>query len=194
MVIANFGGLFLQFGSIIDVLFQLENLGFFAFVLPFLLVFAIIYGILQAVHIFGDNKAVHIIIGVVLGLMSIRLPFFADFLTEVTPRLGVGLTILLVLLILVGLFTPKKSTSAILWILFAVGAIIAIVVIVQTSNVLGYLGIGAFSSEIIGWIVMIAVLIGVIVAVVAGKGEREGGEEGYGPLWPAILGQGKPPK
>ena len=41
---------------------------------------------------------------------------------------------------------------------------------------------------------MIVVLIGVIVAVVAGKGEREGGEEGYGPLWPAILGQGKPPK
>ena len=43
MVIANFGGLFLQFGSIIDVLFQLENLGFFAFVLPFLLVFTIVF-------------------------------------------------------------------------------------------------------------------------------------------------------
>ncbi len=156
-------------GSIIDILFQLENLGFFDFILPFLLMFAVVYGILQYMKIFGEDKAVHIIIAVVLGLISIRLPFYSQFLTEMSPRLAVGLIVLLALLILVGMFAPNQSRGTIGWILFAVGAVIFIVIAVQTFNALSYLNGYVDSSEIIGWVVMVAILIGVIVAIAAGN-------------------------
>ena len=180
----------MAFGSIVDILFQLENLGFFQFILPFLLIFAIVFGILSYMRIFGDQKAVHVIIALVLGLLAIRLPFFSAFLSEVTPRLGVGLVVLLALLILTGLFTPDASRGTLGWILLGVGTVIFIIVAVQTFNALSYFGYAGFfsSSEIIGWVVMVALLIGVIVAVVAGKG---GGthSKGLAPLWEAITGE-----
>ena len=159
----------MAFGSIIDILFQLENLGFYDFILPFLLMFAIVYGILQYMKIFGEDKAVHIIIAIVLGLISIRLPFYADFLTVISPKLAIGLIVLLSLLILVGMFTPNNSRTSIGWILFGVGAVIFIIVAVQTFNDLNFINGYLQSSEIIGWVVMIAILIGVIVAIAAGS-------------------------
>ena len=174
----------MAFGSIGDVFYQLENLGFFDIVLPFLLIFGVVYGILQYMKIFGqDNKGVHAMIAIILGLLAIRLPFFSAFLAELSPRLGVGLTILLGILLLIGLFTPSNSRGTIAWILLSVGALIFIVILIQTGNVLSDFGFGNgfFSEEIIGWLVMVAVLIGVIVAVVAGKGGE--GSHGPAPLW-----------
>ena len=142
----------MAYSSIVDVLYQLEGLGFFDFLLPFLLIFAVIFGILEATHIFGaDNKPIRMIIAIVLGFLSIRLPFFSAFLSEITPRLGVGITILLAAMILVGLFTQKKSTSTVLWILFGVGAAIFLVILVQSANALSYFGYGSgfFSDQVI---------------------------------------------
>jgi len=180
----------MAFGNIGDVFYQLENLGFFDIVLPFLLIFGVVYGILQYMKIFGsENKGVHAMIAIILGLLAIRLPFFSAFLSEISPRLGVGLTILLGLLLLIGLFTPESSRGTIAWILLSVGAIIFIVILVQTGNVLGDFGLGHgfFSEEIIGWLVMVAVLIGVIVAVVAGRSGGQSTGSYPAPFWGGSL-------
>lgn len=52
-------GVFLQYygytgGDIGNFLSQLEQMGFFAYALPFLLIFAITFGILSKVHIFKN--------------------------------------------------------------------------------------------------------------------------------------------
>lgn len=177
-------------GNIFDIFYQLENLGFFDIVLPFLLAFAVVYGILTYMKIFGTDKAVHVIIAVVIGLLAIRFPFYSAFLSEISPRLGVGLTVLLTALILLGLFAQTKGRSAILWILFALGGIIFLVILVQTGSVLGFIGAGYFSQEAIGWLVMVAVLIGIIVAVVSSKGETPGDSH---PVGLFASGAGKPP-
>src|SRR3989344_2025548 len=163
-------------GSIVDVLFQLEGLGFFDFILPFLLMFAVVYGILEYTHIFGkDNKAPRIIVALVLGLLAIRLDFYARFLTEISPRLAVGLIVLLSALILIGMFVPNKSVPTVGWILFALGGLIFIIIAVQTYDALNFFGYSGYfdSSELIGWVVMVAILIGIIVAIVAGKGRED---------------------
>ena len=158
-------------GSILDVLFQLEDLGFFIYILPFLLMFAIVWGILEYTKIFGENgKASRVVVALVLGLLSIRLDFYSNFLTEISPRLAVGLTILVAAIILIGMFIPNESVSTVAWILFALGGLIFIIIAVQTFNALSYFGMaGSFdTSQLIGWVVMIAILIGVIVAIVSG--------------------------
>ncbi|MFH1425134.1 MAG: hypothetical protein ABIG28_00175 [archaeon] len=174
----------MAYNSITDVLMQLEGLGLFEFILPFLLIFAVVYGVLSWMNIFGENKGVHIIISLVIGMLAIRLPFFSAFLSEMAPRLGVGLSIILGVLILVGMFTPKNKRGTIAWILFAIGAVIFIIILVQTSNVMSYWGYGTgfFSEQLIGWIVMLAILIGVIVAVAVGNSSGSASEAPAG-LW-----------
>ena len=94
-------------GAIGDMLSKWQQAGFFSYVLPFLLIFALIFAILERVGIFKDNKAINAIIAAVVGLMSLQVQMVSQFFAEIFPRLGVGLAILLVLLILTGLFIPK---------------------------------------------------------------------------------------
>ncbi len=157
----------MAFGSIADILIQWEYLGFFQFVLPFLLVFAVVFGILSYMNIFGSNKGIHAIVAIVLGLLSIRAGFFSAFLAEIAPRLGVGLTILLAILILIGLFVPQDSTKTVGWVLMGVAGLIVIVILSQLYNVFGFFtgAFGLTSSEIIGYIVMIALVVAIIVIV-----------------------------
>ena len=162
-------------GSIGDILFKWEALGVYDFILPFLLVFAIVYGILSSIKIFGDNaRGIHVIIAVVIGLLSLRYQFFlSTFLSEIFPRLGIGLAIILSVLILVGMFIAKEETRYWGYGLAALGGVIAIVIIFQTFDRLGYGTFGVLGSDFIGWIVLGVLLIGIIIAVGASGGHTE---------------------
>ncbi len=172
------------FGSIADILYQWETLGIFDFVLPFLLVFAIVFGILSATHIIGDNKGIAVIIAFVIGLMSIRYQyFFSSFLSEIFPRLGIGLTVLLTLLILIGLFIAQEEQRYWGYGLAAIGALIAIIIFFQTAENLGWMWLGGSGSDGVGLIVLGIFVIGIIIAVaVSGSKSHKGGEASWGPL------------
>ena len=162
------------FGSIADIFFQWEYLGVFDFILPFLLVFVIVYGILSSTKFFGKNQGVYVIIAFVIGLMSLRYQYFmSSFLSELFPRLGVGLAVLLALLVLVGIFIGDKDNY---WryILMAVGFIIFIIVLWQSSESLGWYWMGNFGSDSVGFVLLIVLLIGAIVAVVTSSREKSG--------------------
>ena len=180
---------FMQFVGYQDIIYQLENLGLFDFILPFLLIFAVVFGVLSATKIFGENRGVHIMIALVIGLLAIRFPIYTDFLKIITPKLGIGLVILLALIILTGLFTPKAARGIILWILMAVGFIVFLVIIVQTYSAFTYgYGLDYFSSNLIGYVILIALLIGVIVAVAASGGRKREGAAAIGEAAKHIFG------
>ncbi len=147
-----------------------EGAGVFEILLPFLLVFAIVYGVLQYMKIFGSDKGIHSIIAIVIAVLAVRYTKFTYFYQELFPRLGIGLTILLVLMILVGLFVTDKSKTVVTWIFLGIGLIVAIAVIYNSAAVFGWVdGFGATTSEWIAWIVSAALLIGVIVIIVIPK-------------------------
>jgi len=137
--------------------------------------FAIIFGVLSYTGIFGDRGGVHVIIALVLGLLAVRWPVYTDFLNIISPKLGVGLVVILVLVILTGLFTPEGSRAVLGWILLGVGVVIFLIVLGSTYsdlNVYRYGG-GFITSELIGYLVLITLLIGVIIAVVVSNGKSE---------------------
>lgn len=160
VMLASYGYYGGEFG---DFLFKLEQYGFFSYVLPFLLIFALVYGILTMTNIFKDNKAVNGIIALVVGLMSLQFDLVPRFFAELFPRLGVGLAVILVALILLGLFMPKAN-----WIsysLFGAAAIVLIVVLIKTAG-----GVGWYSGywwsdnwQLVAGAVFIIAVIGVIV-------------------------------
>ncbi len=118
-------------GATGNFLYQLENLGVFSYILPFLMVFAIVYAILSKAHFLGDNNAVNVILSLAVGLMSLQFNFVSYFFAQIFPRLGIGVIIILVAIILLGLFVDFDSPTSKK--IFGVLAGIGFVVIVYQS-------------------------------------------------------------
>ena len=166
---------FMQSYSFQRVMDQLTDLGLFDFILPFLLIFAVIFGVLSYMKMFGDSRGVNVLIALVIGLLAVRWSGYTDFLKVISPKLGIGLVILLILIILIGLFVPRGAKAVVGWILISIGFIIFLVIMAQTYEILrpAYGGGGFLTEDIVGYLILVALLIGVVVAVVVG-GQKSG--------------------
>jgi hypothetical protein len=151
-------------GAVGEMFSSWQQAGFFSYLLPFLLIFALVFGILSKMDIFSNNKAVNGIIALVIGFMSLQFELVPRFFSEIFPRLGVGLAIILIILILLGLFLdPGKS--AINYTLLGVGAVIVIVILIQTAGAVGWSS-GYWWSQnwpMVAGAIFILVLVGIIV-------------------------------
>jgi len=81
--------------SVEYIIERLEEQGLFNIILPILLVFAIVYGILGKINLFGDNDKINAVIAFVFGMYVTMFTEFALFLTNITAG---GMTILVGLL------------------------------------------------------------------------------------------------
>lgn len=120
--------------SITEVLNIWNQMGVFSYVIPFLLIFAVVFAILKKTGILGDqNDGILAIIAVAIGLLALQLDIVSQFFAVIFPRFGVGISIFLVLIILLGFFIPmgKNGSEKGKWIGFAVG--IGVVIWALTS-------------------------------------------------------------
>jgi hypothetical protein len=166
---SSFGG-FLQ---------QLENFGFFQYILPFLLIFAVVYAILGEVPVFKDKKGPILIISLAIGLLALQLDFVPAFFQTIFPRFGIGLSVLIVALILAGSFIANtdddKVSKAYKWIFFGLGALIFLIVTFGSLSSNSF--VGSYWWQQYGGLIIIGIVIaGVIVAVAVGgkKGDKSG--------------------
>ncbi len=185
LVLASFS---FEGGAIGDLLSAWQQAGFFSYLLPFLLIFALVFGILTQIQLFKENKAINAIIALVVGLISLQFPLVPQFFSEIFPRLGIGLAVILVILILVGMFIdPEKG--GIFYVLMGVGVIIVVVVLVQTAGALGWSS-GQWWAD--NWpMIAGAVFILAIIAIIVGAASKgDVTPKSYRALWP----WGPPPK
>ena len=106
---------------------SMEQMGFFFYVIPFLIIFAIVFAILEKSKWLGENKPVQIIISVGVGLLSIQFGLIQDFFNNIFPKMGVGLAILLVFLIIMGFFVKfdeKKTQFKVMGFVIVAGVLI----------------------------------------------------------------------
>ena len=157
--------------DVYSLLFQWESAGVFDIVLPFLLIFAIVYGVLSSSRALGKNKGVHLIVAIIIGLLSLRVGFVQDFFAEVFPRLGVGLAIILVVVVLVAGFVPETHRGGVLIGIYSLGFIIALMVVFNSFSELDWFG--SYWWEDWGALIIGALLvIGVIVVVGVSKSAK----------------------
>ena len=153
-------------GAIGDLLNKWAEAGFFSYLLPFLLIFSLVFGILTRVKIFKDNKVVNGIIALAVAMMSLQFSFVPAFFSQIFPRVGVGLAIILAVMIIVGLFADEKSPVT-NYILVGIGLIIVGIVIVQSAGAVGWQSGGWWTDN---WPVIVgAIFLVILVAVVIGS-------------------------
>ncbi len=160
-----------------DMLNMWATAGVFKYVLPFLLVFALVFGILSKGGILGDNKGVHAILAATLGLLSLVGDYFPNFLEKFAPNLATGVSILLAAIILLGLFyKPEGDEKNIIWVLFAIGAIAFILIVTNTfSDSYGLTGLNIWQDY--GPAIITLVILGVAIwAIVSWSKSSSGGK------------------
>lgn len=160
----GFGG-----GSIGNILSQWEAAGVFTYMLPFLLIFAIIFVVLSNLKIFANNKGVNAVISIAAALMALQFNVVGLFFAEIFPRLGVALSVVLVIVILGGLFIDTSKNKGIGWIFVIVTFVIMGIVIFNSLSVFNFAGASSFGNWLRynGSNLIIAVLVigGVIAAI-----------------------------
>jgi len=153
-------------GALGDMFSKWEAAGFFSYLLPFLLLFALVFGILNRIQLFKDNKMIDGIIALSVSLMALQFDFVPNFFSQIFPRLGIGLVIVLCILIVVGLFSDPKS-PAVNYVLLGIAVITIGMVIVQSAGAVGWAS-GEWWGE--NWQMVIgALILFVLVAVIIGS-------------------------
>ncbi len=148
-----------------------ETSGVFDYFLPGLLIFAVVFGILSATKAFGGNKGVHVIISLVVAALSLRIGYVQAFFTEVFPRTGVAIAVILVLMILTSLFLGDENKGVLNWMMFGVAAAAFIFVILNSFSALNFFGSNWF--DVWGeWIIWAIVLIGLVLLIVQPWGKK----------------------
>lgn len=157
-----------------------DNPLFTEMLLPFLLVFVVVFAILQKSKILGEGKAqVDSLVAMVIGLILIGVEQPREIIVNLMPWMAVGVAVILVFLILYG-FVAGDLSKAPNWMKITFGVLAGLftlgVVLYVTG--LGNIIIEWFSSSGSGdiWmnVLIILLVIGVmIVAVVSGKKKKE---------------------
>lgn len=159
-------------GAAGNFLFELEQLGVFSYVLPFLMIFAIIYAILSNMTLLGRNQAINIILALAVSLMALQFNFVSYFFAEIFPRMGVVLSLLLVAIILLGLFVDFTKEG---WRWgFGIPLFVAfILIMLQSLEVFnwsfggfggGFYWFEVYFSEIITFVIVVATIAAIVMS------------------------------
>lgn len=178
MILASYG--YFGGGALGDLFAQWEAAGIFAYALPFLLIFALVFGLLSKMNIFaskGDTssgKGVNVMIALAVAFMALQFDIVSVFFSELFPRFGVGISIILVLLIMGGIFMPTNKDNN--WFMVVLGVVVLIIVGTVVWNSLGALGWGVggpglsyFWSRYSAIIIFAIIIIGVIAMTTTKK-------------------------
>lgn len=173
MVLASLGSF--NGGTLGNLFSQWESAGIFAYALPFLLIFALVFGLLMKLNIFSSKadpnsgKGINVMIALAVSFMSLQFNIVSMFFSEIFPRFGVALSIILVILILGGLFMPTNKENN--WFMVALAILVFIIIGIVIYNALSALGWAHIGGGGLSYIWQrygaIIIFAAIIIAVVA---------------------------
>ena len=157
---------FFRGGGIGDLLNYWEQVGFFSYVLPFLLIFALVYAIISNMRLFGDNKGVSAVIALAVGLLALQFDVVPIFFSEIFPRVGIALSVILAVLIITGMFIDP-SQKWMKYMLLGMSFIVLFIVLFQQAySSFWYDIFYFFSAQTFAWLLLGLIVVVLILAIV----------------------------
>jgi hypothetical protein len=95
--------------TLAEGVYALHALGFYQAVFPFLLVLALMYGILSKVKPFGDNKLVNSIVSFVVAMFFIAIARSSKFLLNLLPLITAMLLVMLLIILVFRFIGVEES-------------------------------------------------------------------------------------
>ena len=174
----------------------LRAFGFFSIILPFLLIFTLIFAILEKTKVLGQEdgkskKNLNAIIAFVIGLLVVATANIVEIINDTLPKVVLLLVISVSFLILIGTFWASgeldfrkehKGWYAFFMIIFFIAIIGIFLQAIKTDGdsvleiIFGYV-VTNFGGAVIGGLIMLVVIIAAIWLVVRGKEEEKGGKK-----------------
>ncbi len=157
--------------SIGDVLNRWADLGVFAYVLPFLMIFALVYGILLKTQILGDNRGVNATIALAFGLLALQFDYVSGFYASIFPYAGMGLAVLLIAMILLGLMGDSDKKGNKIWL--GIGVVIFLFVLFASLGDTYWLGGVGYNLAGAGpALLAILLVLGILGFIIFGGGNK----------------------
>ncbi len=178
--------------SLTDLIGRWQDLGIYDVALPFLLVFVIVFGILQKVNLFGEkSKNLNAVVALVAGLVFLQNTFLVFTLQRYLARMSFALVVFLMFLLLIGIFAGKYKglKNGALTTAFVVSIIVMVWAL--SSEFFGMPGEDDFFqwwdsidpvTKTTFWFVVVIILV---ISFALG-GSEKGGEGGF---WKGIKGE-----
>ena len=155
------------------------SMGIFSYVLPLILIFAVVFAILEKTRLLGTGKKqLDAIVALVIAILAIQLPFVGDFFSRIFPNFGVGIAIFVVLMILTGLFYSDSDAKQ-KTVFMVIGIVLAVAIILWTfAGWQMWLSSAALSKFLIEnfWTFVVIVMIVLIILAVWHFGKKKPGE------------------
>ncbi|MFH0868651.1 MAG: hypothetical protein V1839_00315 [archaeon] len=171
-----------------NVMTLLQNFGFFRVVLPFLLIFALIYAILMKTGVLGKitdpwMKTVPAIISMAIAFFVISSTPVVDLMMTLIPQASFILVVALFLLMIITFVAPTEFLTGALdkkWLIpLAIFLIVVFLGIIGAATpqipllhgiaqaLMGNLALPELTSEVVSTIIAILVIFGIPVAIIA---------------------------
>ncbi len=151
-------------------------------ILPFVLIFTVMFAILQKSKILGDGKKqIDAIVALVIALIVISFANAVGVINSLMPFLAVSVVIILVFLMLYSLVFQGKENftlhKGLQWTIFGLIAIATIIAVVISTGAWEYINnewiIGNDNSAIITNAIFIVIILGAIAIALWGGGKEK---------------------
>lgn len=170
----------------------LKDLGFYDIILPFLLIFTLVFGVLEKTKVFGttDNKPktnINAMISFVIALFFVATPRLVEAVQISLPQISVLLVVLMCLLMLIGFimsesdkgFNFEKHGFLKGFLIFS----LVVGVMLIFLNAVGWwdefwdmLGFNFWTSTAGMTLIFLGVVVGAIYFITSAKSTKSGGE------------------
>jgi len=166
---------------------KLEEIGVYDVILPFLLIFILVFAILEKVKIFGDQSTkFDAIIALVIGILLVRQGDLVLFINNYLPNVSAVIVVFLGILILLGLFGVgaggfKGGILVAFVIVSLIGGIWALTQATEQGDMdisIPWVGEYEVSEEDAGSLVIVGVFV-LILIVALGLRTKKKGFEGF---------------
>lgn len=166
---------------------RLIDVGFYNFLLPFILFTTVLYAVLRKTQVLGDSTMIHGVISVAAGLFIFGVPVLAGAdlsggLAAFLTQGAIGMLVVLVGLLLASFFVPNLTdklpeifqkggpTAWIIWVVVGFAAAFGLFTFVQ-KPIQGVIASSKVPGELITLTVMFTIVfvIFLIVAIAGGK-------------------------
>ncbi|MEM7819881.1 MAG: hypothetical protein QXD48_03575 [Candidatus Aenigmatarchaeota archaeon] len=159
--------------------FAALGIEFYGFLLPWIFTFAIVYGLLMKVKIFGEtvNKQVSVALAFVLAFFVTAAggPQLASFFITLFGGASAFLAGIIVLILFVSILGYGKTGEFKHWSVLAVVIIIGVLLFIVSSGTFGgYIAISGDLASLIFWLVIIIIAIYFVTSEKSEKQTKEG--------------------